>query len=176
VFLLHWRPFERDGALEATGGARRLAAILAADVVGCAGSWRPPRGGTLARLETHRFELADPPIAGNPGRIVETMRMNPYHPDRFVNHLGRARYTVRRYPEAVAALSRIARPDHGRHALLAAPVAHLGDSIATGARAQEALKRSPGFSIRRHLLTLHYRLERDRERLRGGVQNAGLPA
>ncbi len=108
--------------------------------------------------------------------IQKAMRVNPYHPERFSNHLGRAYYTARKYPEALEALSRIARPDHGQHALLAASLAQLGDSIAAGAHAQEVLKQAPAFSTRRHLLTLHYRLEGDREHLREGLLKAGLPA
>ena len=36
--------------------------------------------------------------------IRKAMRVNPYHPERFWNHLGRAHYTARQYSEAVAAL------------------------------------------------------------------------
>src|SRR3974377_410254 len=51
---------------------RRLAAILAADVVG----YSPPMGvgeeGTLAALKTYRRELIDPKISEHRGRIVKT--------------------------------------------------------------------------------------------------------
>ena len=48
--------------------------------------------------------------------IRKAMRVNPYHPERFWNHLGRAHYTARQYSEAVAALSRVTRPDYTHHA------------------------------------------------------------
>ena len=108
--------------------------------------------------------------------ILKAMRVNPYHPERFSHHLGRAYHAARKYPEAIEALCRIARPDHGQHALLAASLAELGDSTAAAAHAQEVLKQAPDFTVQRHLRTLHYRLEGDRQHLREGLLKAGLPA
>jgi adenylate cyclase len=51
---------------------RRLAAILAADVVGYSRLMGQDEAGTLARLRTHRRELIDPKIAEHKGRIVKT--------------------------------------------------------------------------------------------------------
>jgi TolB-like protein/class 3 adenylate cyclase len=51
---------------------RRLAAILAADVVGYSRLMEADEAGTLAQLKTHRKELIDPAIAGHKGRIVKT--------------------------------------------------------------------------------------------------------
>ena len=51
---------------------RRLAAILAADMVGYSRLMEADETGTLARLRTHRLELIDPAIAKNKGRIVKT--------------------------------------------------------------------------------------------------------
>src|ERR1700686_2979225 len=51
---------------------RRLAAILAADVVGYSRLMGLDEAGTLARLRTHRRELIDPKIAEHKGRIVKT--------------------------------------------------------------------------------------------------------
>jgi adenylate cyclase len=107
--------------------------------------------------------------------IRKAMRVNPYHPERFSNHLGRAHYTARQYPEAVEALSRLTRPDCGQHAFLAAALAQLGDQTAAAAHAQEVLKQLPGFSVRRFLATTHYQHESDRVHLREGLLKAGLP-
>src|SRR5688500_231787 len=52
--------------------ARRLAAILAADMVGYSRLMEADETGTLARLKTHRLELIDPAIAKNNGRIIKT--------------------------------------------------------------------------------------------------------
>jgi adenylate cyclase len=108
--------------------------------------------------------------------IRKAMRLNPYHPERFWSHLGRAYYTAREYAEAVEALSRLSRPDHTHHAFLAAALAAMGDKTAAAAHAQEVLKQEPKFSIRRHLATLHYQQASDRDHLREGLVKAGLPA
>ena len=52
---------------------RRLAAILAADVVGYSRLTEADEEGTLARLSGLRRELIDPGIAAHHGRIVKTM-------------------------------------------------------------------------------------------------------
>jgi len=52
---------------------RRLAAILAADVVGYSGMMERDETGTLAALKAHRAELFDPKIAAHDGRIVKLM-------------------------------------------------------------------------------------------------------
>ena len=50
---------------------RRLAAILAADVVGYSRLMADDEGGTLATLKAHREELIDPTTARHGGRIVK---------------------------------------------------------------------------------------------------------
>ena len=52
---------------------RRLAAVLAADVVGYARLMERDEDGTLARLKLHRQELIEPLIAEHNGRIVKLM-------------------------------------------------------------------------------------------------------
>ncbi|HUF55703.1 MAG TPA: adenylate/guanylate cyclase domain-containing protein [Thermohalobaculum sp.] len=52
--------------------SQRLAAILAADMVGYSRLMGVDEAGTLARLRTHRIELIDPAIAKGGGRIVKT--------------------------------------------------------------------------------------------------------
>ncbi len=51
---------------------RRLAAIMAADVVSYSRLMGTDEVGTLNRLKAHRRELVDPAIAGHRGRIVKT--------------------------------------------------------------------------------------------------------
>ena len=52
---------------------RRLAAILAADVVGYSALMESDEAGTLARLQSLRADIIDPRIAEHGGRIVKTM-------------------------------------------------------------------------------------------------------
>jgi adenylate cyclase len=51
---------------------RRLAAILAADVVGYSRLMGEDEVGTLARLKEHRRDLIDPKISDHKGRVVKT--------------------------------------------------------------------------------------------------------
>ena len=53
--------------------ARRLAAILAADVVGYSKLMVDDEAGTLATLKSHRRELFDPLTKQHGGRIVKLM-------------------------------------------------------------------------------------------------------
>jgi adenylate cyclase len=52
---------------------RRLAAILAAEVVGYSRLMEADEEGTRARLRSLQAELIDPRIAADGGRIVKTM-------------------------------------------------------------------------------------------------------
>jgi class 3 adenylate cyclase len=58
--------------MESSGVQRRLAAILAADVVGYSRLVDTDEIGTLNALKAHRRELVDPAIAAHHGRIVKT--------------------------------------------------------------------------------------------------------
>jgi adenylate cyclase len=58
--------------MEQTNPERRLAAVLAADVVGYSRLMEVDEAGTLARLKTVRLELIDPAIDKCKGRIIKT--------------------------------------------------------------------------------------------------------
>jgi adenylate cyclase len=107
--------------------------------------------------------------------IEKAMRLNPYHPERFWNHLGRALFVARRYAEAIAAFSRITAPDHLHHAFLAACNAELGNEAAARGHAAEVLKREPAFCIENYLKTLHYKRPEDLAHHRDALVKAGLP-
>jgi adenylate cyclase len=107
--------------------------------------------------------------------VRRAMRLNPYHPERFWSHLGRAQYTARAYADAIASFSKLTAPDHAHHAFLAASSAQLGDRTAAGAHAREVLQREPTFTARTFLETLHYLRPADTEHVREGLLKAGLP-
>jgi len=107
--------------------------------------------------------------------IKKAMRLNPYHPERFWNHLGRACYCAEKYADAAEAFSRITRPDHTHHAFLAATFAQMGNAVAATAHAAEVLKREPKFSVAVYLATQHYKRDVDRQRHEDGLLKAGLP-
>jgi adenylate cyclase len=117
---------------------------------------------------------------GEPEKGVEwirkAMRLNPHHPERFWNHLGRAFFVARRYNEAIESFRRISHPDQFHHAFLAASSAMVGDDAAAAAHVRSVLTLDPKFSIEAYLRTLHYRLDRDREHHREALLKAAMPA
>ena len=107
--------------------------------------------------------------------IRRAMRLNPYHPQRFWSHLGRAQYTARNYADAIQSFSKLTAPDHTHHAFLAASSAQLGNRTAAAAHAREVLQQQPDFTVQSYLTTLHYRQPSDNEHLHEGLLKAGLP-
>ncbi len=108
--------------------------------------------------------------------LQKAMRLNPFHPPRFWNHLGRAYFVARRYAEAVEAFKRIAAPDQFLHAYLAACYAQLGDTAAAGNHVKEVLNRNPGFSWGNTLMPmLHYKREIDLFHHRDSIRKARFP-
>lgn len=107
--------------------------------------------------------------------IEKAMRLNPHHPERFWNHLGRANFVARRYAAAVDAFRRITGPDYGHHAFLAASHAQQGDEDDASRHAREVLSLVPDFSVETYLATQHHKHAEDREHHREALVKAGLP-
>ena len=107
--------------------------------------------------------------------ILKAMRLNPYHPERFWNHLGRAYFVAKRYAEAAAAFAKIARPDAGQLAFLAACRAATGDAAGAATLAQAVLAQAPNFTATNFLATQHYKHDAEREHHRALLLKAGLP-
>ena len=108
--------------------------------------------------------------------IKKAMRLNPYHPERFWNHLGRAHFVARQYAEAVEAFKRITAPDQTHHAFLAAAHAQLGNEAEAHQQAGQVLARKPDFSVNDYLSTMHYKRQEDLDHHRASLLKAGLPA
>ena len=107
--------------------------------------------------------------------IKKAIRLNPYHPERFWNHLGRAYFVARRYAEAITAFRRISNPDHFHHSFLAAAHALLDEDAQARAHAAQVLELSPDFTVEGYLATQHYKEESDLEHHRQGLLKARLP-
>jgi adenylate cyclase len=107
--------------------------------------------------------------------IQKAMRLNPYHPERFWNHLGRAYFVARRYAEAVEAFKHISAPDHSHHAFLAGCYAAMDDAVLAEAHKAEVLQREPDFSVGNYIATLHYKDASDLDHHRATLLKAGLP-
>ncbi len=108
--------------------------------------------------------------------ILKAMRLNPYHPERFWGHLGRAYFVARRYDEAIEALRQINQPNISINAFLAAAYARLGDYQRAERHRTAIQDRVPKFSVEVHLTTMHCMHEADREHHRQSLILAGLPA
>jgi len=108
--------------------------------------------------------------------IKKAMRLNPYHPQRFWSHLGRAYFVARRYAEAVDAFSRLSQPDCAQRAFLAAGRVSLGDDAGAAEEAQRVLALDPAFTVAANLRAMHYRRPEDQQHHRDALLRAGLPA
>jgi adenylate cyclase len=107
--------------------------------------------------------------------IGKAMRLNPFHPDRFWAHLGRAHFVARRYAEAIEAVLKISAPSHFHLAFLAACHAQAGDGAAAEARVREVMQQQPQFCLSKgYLPTLHYKRESDLAHHREGMRRAGF--
>jgi len=107
--------------------------------------------------------------------IKKAMRLNPYHPERFWNHLARACFAARRYDEAIEALRCVSSPDAMHRASLAACHAQRGDAVAAAEQQRLALALQAGFGVGEYLASLHYRDPADREHHREALERAGFP-
>jgi adenylate cyclase len=106
--------------------------------------------------------------------IGKAMKLNPYHPERFWAHLGRARFVARRYAQALEAAGHVRAPDASLLAFIAANEARLGAVDAARARMQRLLDAAPPFDIAEYLAGLHYRHAADREHHLDSLRLAGL--
>jgi adenylate cyclase len=108
--------------------------------------------------------------------IQKAMRLNPFHPPRFWNHLGRAYFVARRYAEAAEAFKQISAPDQFHHAFLAACHTQLGNTAAADHSVKEVLSRNPNFSWSKTLEpVLYYKRDSDIAHHRDSLARAGLP-
>lgn len=108
--------------------------------------------------------------------IQRAMQLNPYHPQRFWSHLGRALYQDRRYQDALESFQKITAPDYTHLSFLAACRAQLGYLDAARSDAAATLAAKPDFSVDAYLDGLPYEHDADRAHHREGLLKAGLPA
>ncbi len=106
--------------------------------------------------------------------ILRAMRLNPYHPERFWSHLGKARFAARQYKEAVEAFLHLSTMDSMQHAFVAACYAHLGDRTAAAAHIENIRRIDPMFAVDEFLASMHYRKGTDLDLLRQGLAIAGI--
>ena len=108
--------------------------------------------------------------------IQKAMQINPFHPQRFWSHLGRAFFVARRYRDAIDAFKHIDKKDPASLAFMAASFAYLDDDAEAAAHGREVLKHSTDFTISEHMATQHHAHDADRAHHGEGLLKAGLPA
>ena len=106
--------------------------------------------------------------------IEKAMTLDPHGSDSRAHLLGQALYGADRYAEAVAAFKRIANPRPSQRAFLAAAAAQAGDTDEARAQAAALREADPGFTVEPYVASLPYREDGDRQRLREGLEKAGL--
>ena len=107
--------------------------------------------------------------------IAKAMRLNPYHPQRFWAHLGRAHFVARRYADALAAVTHVSAPDAALQAFIAGCEARLGELDAARVRALRLTTAAPPIDLVELQAGLHYRHAADREHHLESLRLAGLP-
>jgi adenylate cyclase len=117
--------------------------------------------------------------AGRPDEAIDLIgkaqRLNPGVPRWYTWELGTAFYVARRYEDAVAAL-RKGRPLVAMaYRWLAVAYAQLGREQEAKAAAEEYLRRTPDFSLTRHLELMPFQHAEDRDHYAEGLRKAGLP-
>ena len=115
---------------------------------------------------------------GAPDEAVEwierAMKLNPYHPERFWSHLGRALFVGGHYERAIDALRKLSAPDAGQHAFMAAAYAAIGNAAKASHHAAEARRIEADFTVETYVRALPFRDDGDRDRLREHFIAAGL--
>jgi len=107
--------------------------------------------------------------------VREAMRLNPYHPERYWTHLGRALFHQGKHEEALAALERVGRPRRDDLVYQTAAAARLGDREAAE-RGIAALEKESSSRFRPGAFvdSLPYEREEDRRALLEALEAAGL--
>ena len=117
--------------------------------------------------------------AGRPDEAIDLVekaqRLNPAYPRWYAWNLGTAFYVARRYDDAVTALRRGSPLVAMAYRWLAVAYAQLGREQEAKAAAEEYLKRTPDFSLARHLELMPFQHAEDRDHYAEGLRKAGLP-
>ena len=107
--------------------------------------------------------------------IKKAMTLNPYHPERYWGHLGRAHFVARQYDEAIACFRKLSADDQTVHASLAAAMGAAGDEAGARRHGAEVLRLAPDFTVSAYLATLHYQRSEDEAHHRQALRAADLP-
>lgn len=114
-------------------------------------------------------------LSGEPAEgeelIRRSMRLNPYHPENYWFHLGRALFHQGRAGEALAALREVTRPKLRERAYRSA-CAVREDPAGARKEISRLLSEHPGFDPESYAATIPYRRSEDREALLAALRTA----
>jgi adenylate cyclase len=136
---------------------------------------------SLNPYDCHIMALRSPlaTYLGKPEEGIEwakrAMSLYPGHPAWYATNLGLANYCARNYREAEQAYAGVADPQVGVLAGLAAARARLGNKAGAQAAARLLLDKVPAFSSELLAQMRPFKHEADRDHLRQGLLEAGLP-
>jgi adenylate cyclase len=111
--------------------------------------------------------------------LQEAQRLDPHYPEVVLRDLGQAQFFAHRYEDAIATFSKIARRHRTSYWLyVAASHAQLQQLDKARAAIDEALKLSPGLSLRREISRREENglAPANTSHLREALRKAGLPA
>lgn len=106
--------------------------------------------------------------------VRKSMKLNPYHPQRYWTHLARALFHLGRFEEALAALEQIGRLRMDDHAYRVATSARLGDARALRRNVAELQEVFPDFDAVRFAESLPYEHDSDRQAVLDALEVANL--
>lgn len=94
--------------------------------------------------------------------VRRSMRLNPYHPERYWTHLARPLFHLERYDEALAALEHITKLRKDDHLYRVAASAGLGDAKLAGSRAADLRIAFPDLQPAEFVASMPYERDADR--------------
>jgi adenylate cyclase len=97
--------------------------------------------------------------------VRKSMRLNPYHPERYWTHLARPLFHLERYDETLAALEHITRLRKDDHVYRVAASARLGSAEATKAHIADMRITFPDLRPTELVKLMPYEVDADRQAL-----------
>jgi TolB-like protein len=104
--------------------------------------------------------------------VRRSMRLNPYHPQRYWTHLARPLFHLKRYREALEALDHISGLRADDHAYRVASLARLGDADKCNLAVVAFLKQNPNFDAEAFGESLPYDQACDRQAIVDALMSA----
>ena len=106
--------------------------------------------------------------------VRKSMKLNPYHPQRYWTHLARPLFHLGRYQEALQALDNISRLRSDDHVYRIASLARMPDAEACADALGQLLKAQPEFIAGEFVESLPFDRSEDRQALVDAIESAGL--